>query len=224
MRLCIHLAAAGLVLLTGTAQAVVEEFDGGAWAHHEELASQVITDDLVITAEGSGSMKGVRDPHALYPGFDPTRPATAVIIEPRNHAYLTLDSIGGTDLFQMDEPLLTVRGFRGGEEVAAQSIGPLWSHASQTGVMALLSGFDSVERVEIRSDEGAPVSDVHFFIESLTYTVTDDVPDPPVTPPAAENGPPPVVDASPPFGEGGAFSVAWLGIMLLISLRRQRRS
>lgn len=146
------------------------------------------------------------------------------VIEPRNHAYLTLLSIGGTDLFQMDEPLLTVRGFRGGVEVAAQSIGPLWSDASESGVTALLSGFDRVEQVEIRSDEGAPVSDVHFFIENLTYEVTDDPPVTPPAPPAVENGQPPVVNVSSPFGEGGAFSFAWLSIMLLITLRRKRRA
>ncbi len=221
MRLCLHMAAACLFLLAGKALAVVEEFDGGLWAHHEELASQVMTDDLVITAEGGGSMKGVRDPHALYPGFDPTRPATAVIIEPRNHAYLTLHALGGTDLFQMDEPLLTVRGFRDGQEVAAQSMGPLWSDDSQSGVVAVLTGFDKVERVEIRSDESAPVSDVHFFLESVAYDVTDEAPAvPPSDPPV--DSPEERFKLPPTSRNGGGFPLFLLAALLVVLARKQQ--
>lgn len=221
MRLLICVFAAGMSVFSGSAMAVVEEFDGGLWAHHESLSSQVLTDDLIITAESGGSMKGVRDPHALYPGFDPTRPATAVIIEPRNHAYLTLQAVGGTDLFQMAEPLLTVRGFRDGQEVVAQSMGPLWSDDTKSGVVAILSGFEKVERVEIRSDDSAPVSDVHFFLESVAYEVMDE---PPVTPPS----PRPVTDQDSagsvptPFGNGGAVFGFWFFSVLLI-LRRYKR-
>lgn len=216
-----YIVAAVLWVLAGSAQAVVEEFDGEPWAHHEELASQVLTADLVITAEGGGSMKGVRDPHALYPGFDPTRPATAIIIEPRNNAYLTLQAIGATDLFQMDEPLLTVRGFRGGQEVVSQTMGPLWSDANKTGVVALLSGFDQVERVEIRSDDSAPVSDVHFFLESLAYELSDETPAGPPSPPVSNNNANETATGPWLFNGGASLSVVWLFAMLLVRLRRE---
>ena len=161
------------------ASAVIEDFSSALWQHHEELGTQVLTDDLVISVPAGSSIKGVREPNALQPGFDRFSPAEIIEITPRNTQYLDVHAITGTDLFQMSVPLVQVRGYRGGVEVASALLGPFWDEANKTGTIEALSGFTGIERMEIRSDVAPEAnSDVSFFLEAVSYTATDTYVDP----------------------------------------------
>lgn len=174
-----------LVGVSAGAQAAIENFDGASWLHHESLPSTVLTQDLVISVDAGASLKGVRGPNALQPGFDPLNPAEKLIIEPRNADVFSLTGFVATDLFQMAEPTLKVEGFRDGVMVATQMTGPLWDDVNKNGVLVALADFDDVDRVEISSNVAAAVdSDVFFFLESVTYRYPGD-------------------EAESPFGFGG---------------------
>lgn len=163
-----------LVCMPIMATAVIEDFSSALWQHHEELGTQVLTDDLVISVPAGSSIKGVRAPNALQPGFDRFRPAETIEITPRNTQYLDVHAITGTDLFQMAVPLIQVRGYRGGVEVASALLGPFWDEANKTGTIEALSGFTGIERLELRSDVAPEASsDVSFFLEAVSYTATD---------------------------------------------------
>lgn len=188
------------------ATAVIEDFSSALWQHHEELGTQVLTDDLVISVPAGSSIKGVREPNALQPGFDRFRPAEIIEIAPRNTQYLDVHAIGGTDLFQMAVPLVQVRGYRGGVEVASALLGPFWDEANKTGTIEALSGFTGIERLELRSDVAPEASsDVSFFLEAVSYTATDTYVKPPK----------PVIDDD---DDGGAA----FGLLLLIGLLARR--
>jgi hypothetical protein len=159
-----------LVGLSAGAQAAIENFDSASWLHHESLPSTMLTQDLVISVDAGASLKGVRGPNALQPGFDPLNPAEKLIIEPRNTDVFSLAGFVATDLFQMAEPTLKVEGFRDGVIVATQTTGQLWDDVNKNGVLVALAGFDDVDRVEISSNVTGPVSsDVFFFLESVAY-------------------------------------------------------
>lgn len=178
-----------LASLSAGAQAAIENFDSASWLHHESLPSTVLTQDLVISVDAGASLKGVREPNALQPGFDPLNPAEKLIIEPRNTDVFSLAGFVATDLFQMAEPTLIVEGFRDGVMVATQMTGPLWDDVNKNGVLVALTGFEDVDRVEISSNVTGPVnSDVFFFLESVAY------------------GYPGESVASPLFGFGSAFN------------------
>lgn len=156
--------------LSAGAQAAIENFDSATWLHHESLPSTVLTQDLIISVDAGASLKGVRGPNALQPGFDPLTSAEMLIIEPRNTEVFSLNGFVATDLFQMTEPTLKVEGFREGVVVATQVTGPLWDNVNKNGVLVALTGFDDVDRVEISGNVTAPTaSDVFFFLESLAY-------------------------------------------------------
>lgn len=204
-----------LCLLSAAGHAALENFDTATWAHHEPLAAQVLTDDLVISVDTGASMKGVINPNALQPGFDRARPTQKLVIEPRNKPYVDLFSLNGTDVFQMPEPQLKVEGFREGVVVASRTMGPLWDEANKNGVTTTFPSFRGLERIEISSDvTDLADSDVFFFLESVGYEVTDTItpaPTPAPTPTKSDdNG-------------SSLFGGLWFGLLAVMGCLAWRR-
>ena len=208
-------------LLSAAGHAAIENFDAATWAHHEPLAVQVLTDDLVISVDTGASMKGVLNPNALQPGFDRARPTQKVVIEPRNKPYIDLFSLNGTDLFKMPEPRLKVEGFRGGVVVASRTIGPLWDATNKNGVTTTFLSFKGLERIEISSDVAdVAISDVFFFLESVGYEVSDTVTPTPTPTPVPEKQ----KDDNPSLFGGFWFGLLAMMGSLVWRKRRQRLS
>lgn len=223
-RLCLLLSVVCMPVLS---YALTEGFDAASWQHHEPLGSQVLTDDLIISVPSGSAIKGVRDPNALFPGYDPERSASMLVIMPRTAAYLSLNAFVATDLFQMSEPTLEVYGFRGDKAYRCQMVGPLWDSTNETGVIVPLTGFENMERIEIRSaGQDAVLSDVHFFLESLSYALSDEVLDDDAL--ALKDGSctefeQPQQEISNPFGDGGSLPSGWWIAVFLFGLWRQHR-
>ncbi|PVZ72058.1 hypothetical protein [Pelagibaculum spongiae] len=149
-----------------------ETFDNALWNHHEDLGEQATTDDFIFSVPTGGSLKGVTEPFALQPGFDPDRATSHIIIQPRNSRFFSMQSIEATDLFQMPDALVVITGYRDGVQVVQQIAGPFWDDSLKKGVVASLKGFDRLSKVIIQGDvDPLASSDLFFFIESLQYSL-----------------------------------------------------
>lgn len=177
----IYMLISLMLLNPFAAQAVTEDFSTAAWLHHEELGSSINTADLVFTVPAGSSMRGVTQPSpALYPGFNPSMPASKLSITSLSGNNFNFSGIQLTDLFQMPVENILIEGYRGSTVVASDSIGPLWNDLTKQGVALTFNDFDNVERIEISSDT-AGSSDIYFFIESIDYEVLSSDPTPPST-------------------------------------------
>jgi len=209
-----------LALCASSAVAVTEDFASATWLHHEDLGSNVVAGDLRIEVPTGASLKGVREPFALQPGYDPTRPATVLTISPDSADAFSVQRVGLTDLFGMDTETIMIAGFRDGELIASQSAGPLWQDVTMGGLEVVLTGFDSIGQLTLSSDVlNIDDSDVHFFLESVTYELTTD--DTSGTSSPSPENPDDPTNTNEDSGSSGG-SVAWA--LLASGLLFRRRS
>ncbi len=210
-----------LALFASSAVAVTEDFTSATWLHHEDLGNNVVAGDLRIEVPAGASLKGVREPFALQPGYDPTRPATVLTITPDSGAVFSVQRVGLTDLFGMDMETIMIAGFRDGELISSQSAGPLWQDVTMSGLEVVLSGFNSIDRLTLSSDVlNIDDSDVHFFLESVTYDLTTDVtPDTPS--PSPENPDNPTNNAADDEDDSSGGSMVWALLASALLFRRR---
>ncbi len=193
----------GFILLAGplcAAQQILD-FSETNWQNHESLGESVDIDNLTFTVNSGGAMKAVTTPHGLQTGYAKDAITQSLRITPPAGEYLTLTSMDATDLFQMPTASITVKGFRDDQLIAEQTIGPLWSDLTRSGVSVMLAGFTDVTAVEIRSAvDDSTDSDLTFFIDVLEYS-TRSIPKP--TPP------------EPPglFGAFDGWMLGWLAVL-----------
>jgi len=161
----------GFILAGSLAYADVVDFEKEVWDNHEVLGSQVIMDDLLFTAEPSdGEIKAVREPVAVYPGFNPKAPVKQLIIESRSSDKLmSFASVTITDMFQMEQADLHIRGYKDGEKVKELTTNKLWSDVTKFGQKIDLSGFEELDRLTISNETKTESSDIYFFLEDIDY-------------------------------------------------------
>lgn len=158
-----------MTVVSPTSFAVVEDFSTGTWGHHEDIGQEIIINELKVTIPASGSMKGVTNPHAIQPGYDPGKVTRSLSIKPADsNERISLNSISLTDLFQMPIPEVKLTGLRGGVIVAQNTAGPLWNNNG--GITVLLNNFKNLDELKISSNVMDETdSDIFFFLESVDY-------------------------------------------------------
>ena len=90
-----------------------------------------------------------------------------------------------------------------------------------SGLEVVLSGFNSIDRLTLSSDVlNIDDSDVHFFLESVTYDLTTDVtPDTPS--PSPENPDNPTNNAADDEDDSSGGSMVWALLASALLFRRR---
>lgn len=162
-----------LLTLTHLGQAAMLDFESELWQNHEELSSEVSIDELRITSEPTtGLMKAVTNPVAIYPGYDPTNPVEELVIEASTgDKDITVSSITLTDMFEMKQPNLHIRGFSNNTVVKEITVSNFWNSSTSFGRTIDLTGFENLEKLTISNETDSNTSDIYFFLEDISYQV-----------------------------------------------------
>lgn len=162
--------------VSASAAVKVEQFTNTVWQHHETLGTRTSTADLVFEVQAGGDMRGITQPaRALYPGFNPNMKVKTLSISAVNGKPFNFRGIAMTDLFQMPIAQVKIEAIRNGAVDNSDTVGPLWSNLTQSGVAFTFTDFDNVERIDISSDTtDDSQKDFFAFIDSVDYEVDED--------------------------------------------------
>jgi hypothetical protein len=161
-----HLTAIGFILLawfSAASAAVTETFDGAGFSNHQDLGTSVELSGFVYEVQTGGSLKAVTTGGAaLFPGYDPGKPANRFTIRHATGAEFDFRRISATDEFRLVNPVVTVAGYRNGVQVtAAMQITLAYPESSFD--FSAQAGFSNVDEVRFSAD------DIYFFLESWTW-------------------------------------------------------
>lgn len=163
------------ILVSSVANATVYDFEEATWQNHQLLVMPIITDDLQISIlPNTGKVKAVTAPNAIYPGFDKNFAVAQLIIEPQTLTkQLQINSLQLTDLFQMSQPQVHIRGYRNDQLISDTSYDNLWLASTGLGPVIELASFSGMDKWVISNETDSNASDIYFFLETLDYQLVD---------------------------------------------------
>ncbi|MCY4043730.1 MAG: hypothetical protein OXE99_01470 [Cellvibrionales bacterium] len=191
----------------------IEDFANADWQNHQDLGEFIETNDLRIAVNPGGSLKALTTPNGLQLGYLKSSDTHLLRITPSQSPYFDVKSIEATDLWQMAEPTVIIKGYRDDTLIAELTSGPLWDNALNTGITQLTQDFNGLTHLDIHANT-APIEngDLYFILESIEYQLNDSLPAPPTTEP------------SPTFPFLGSIDLLLLFWTLgLITLRRSAK-